>query len=122
MSRKQIAGGVGAALVLVALGVAAAIGLKPERASAASQRIEQPIVFNHKAHKDADIECGYCHSGVTTLEGAGMPRIQDCADCHAGMDNDGKEGAKIFPFAEKGEEPHWQALFVNGHWNRFSHK
>ena len=82
----------------------------------------QPIAFNHKAHQDAAIECGYCHGQAASFDSAGIPRISDCADCHAGIDNEGKEAAKLFAYLERKEEPPWQALFVVKKWNRFSHK
>lgn len=45
---------------------------------------EQPVPFNHKLHvQGLKMECGYCHTGATSMAGAGMPSAQNCLTCHS---------------------------------------
>ena len=44
---------------------------------------EQPIAFSHKLHAgDYQIECEYCHSGVTKSKNAWIPSVNVCMNCH----------------------------------------
>lgn len=43
----------------------------------------QPIAFNHQLHAGKrQIACVYCHRGTQDGYSAGVPSVQDCANCH----------------------------------------
>ena len=63
----------------------------------------QPIAFSHELHAGQyEIECQYCHTGVTKSKSANIPSPNICMNCHAGIKNVGgeqgvsKEIAKIY--------------------------
>ena len=44
---------------------------------------EQPIKFSHKLHAGThQIQCEYCHSGVTKSKNAWIPSVNVCMNCH----------------------------------------
>jgi cytochrome c7-like protein/class III cytochrome C family protein len=43
----------------------------------------QPLRFDHRAHKQAGVQCQVCHRGARTETWAGLPGVQDCLACHA---------------------------------------
>jgi cytochrome c2 len=50
---------------------------------------KQPIAFSHKIHAgDLEIDCKYCHVGVTKGKSATIPSVNICMNCH----NQIKEG------------------------------
>jgi cytochrome c2 len=50
---------------------------------------KQPIAFSHKIHAGQyEIECQYCHTGVTVGKSATIPSVNVCMNCH----NQIKEG------------------------------
>jgi hypothetical protein len=50
---------------------------------------KQPIAFSHKIHAGQyEIECQYCHTGVTVSKSATIPSVNVCMNCH----NQIKEG------------------------------
>ena len=51
---------------------------------------KQPIAFSHKIHAGQyEIQCQYCHTGVTIGKSATIPSVNVCMNCH----NQIKEGA-----------------------------
>lgn len=51
---------------------------------------KQPIAFSHKIHAGTyEIQCQYCHTGVTKGKSATIPSVNVCMNCH----NQIKEGA-----------------------------
>src|SRR5690606_32620168 len=44
---------------------------------------KQPIAFSHKVHAgDYEIDCEYCHTGVTKGKNATIPSVNICMNCH----------------------------------------
>jgi mono/diheme cytochrome c family protein len=44
---------------------------------------EQPIAFSHKIHAGQyEIDCKYCHTGVTKGKNATIPSVNVCMNCH----------------------------------------
>jgi cytochrome c2 len=44
---------------------------------------EQPIAFSHKIHAgEYEIDCKYCHTGVTKGKNATIPSVNICMNCH----------------------------------------
>ncbi len=44
--------------------------------------VHQPLPFNHKKHVAAGWTCANCHPFVDQQAFAGLPRAQECVDCH----------------------------------------
>lgn len=111
----------------VRLGVVATIVLVVPIAFYASRSgdAEQPMRFSHKAHlKDA--KCTACHAHYEKQAAAGMPRLEDCMDCHDGTQSkqaeDIKEEEKLARYAEKQEEIRWVRLYRIPDHSLFSHR
>jgi mono/diheme cytochrome c family protein len=55
---------------------------------------EQPIKFSHKIHAgDNGISCQYCHSSAEKGKHSGIPSVNICMNCHAGI-QEGKRWGK----------------------------
>lgn len=111
----------------VRLGVVATIVMVVPIAFYASRSgdAEQPMRFSHKAHlKDA--KCTACHAHYEKQAAAGMPRLEDCMDCHDGTQSkqaeDIKEEEKLARYAEKQEEIRWVRLYRIPDHSLFSHR
>lgn len=60
---------------------------------------QQPIAFNHQLHAgNRQIQCVYCHRGTQNGYFAGLPSVQDCANCHQNFPN-----YSPYPAAEEGK-------------------
>ncbi len=47
---------------------------------------KQPIAFSHKVHAGQfEIDCNYCHTGVTKSKNANIPSPNICMNCHSGI-------------------------------------
>jgi len=65
---------------------------------------EQPIKFSHKLHAGVhQIDCKYCHTGVTKSKSAWIPTVNICMNCHmqiqAGPNGEKEEINKIYEAA-----------------------
>lgn len=57
----------------------------------------QPIAFSHKIHAgDYEIECQYCHTGVTKSKSANIPSPNICMNCHSQVKTESEEIQKIY--------------------------
>ncbi len=90
-----------------------------------SERIVQPIGFNHVVHlDDAGMQCIECHTNAETGVYAGLPGKSICFDCH---DIDEEEGThsekdKLFAFDEQDEDIPWQRVALTRPDVYFSHR
>ncbi|WP_338394692.1 c-type cytochrome [Fulvitalea axinellae] len=58
---------------------------------------KQPIAFSHEIHAGQyEIDCNYCHTGVTKSKNANIPSANICMNCHSSVKTDSKEIAKIY--------------------------
>ena len=54
-----------------------------------TDRVEQPIPFDHRHHvRDDGIDCRYCHWSVERAPSAGLPASGLCMNCHGQVLND----------------------------------
>jgi hypothetical protein len=75
---KALLAGVGALVVLIALGVGAFVW-----GPFANRGVQQPIAFRHDLHAGTNqIPCMYCHYSADRSVDAGIPPVQVCAGCH----------------------------------------
>lgn len=68
------------------------------------------IRFSHRAHFE-DVTCEGCHTTVETEDRAGSPTLEDCLDCHDGMQStqprDQREEEKLEFYAATEREIPW---------------
>jgi mono/diheme cytochrome c family protein len=57
----------------------------------------QPIAFSHELHAGQyEIECQYCHTGVTLGKSANIPSANICMNCHVAIKTESVEIQKIY--------------------------
>ncbi len=57
----------------------------------------QPIAFSHAIHAgEYEIDCNYCHTGVTKSKNANIPSANICMNCHGEIKTDSEEIQKIY--------------------------
>ncbi len=83
----------GVLLTLVIGGVAAPVALmawvRTPYQTGATDRVEQPIPFDHRHHvRDDGIDCRYCHWAAERSPSAGLPSSELCMNCHSQVLND----------------------------------
>ncbi len=68
----------------------------------------QPINFSHKLHAGMyEIECQYCHTGVTKSKNANIPSANICMNCHNSVKVASPEIQKIYKAIEKNRPIEW---------------
>ena len=70
---------------------------------------KQPIDFNHVVHVDAvDDGCESCHFFRDDGSYAGVPKLEQCVDCHEEAQGDSADEAKfVEEYVAKGKEVPW---------------
>ncbi len=75
---------------------------------------KQPIAYSHKVHAgEFEIDCNYCHTGVTKSKNANIPSANICMNCHSaitkGTKTDGgtAEIEKIYAAIENNKPIEW---------------
>jgi hypothetical protein len=72
----------------------------------------QPIPFSHNAHVAVvDLQCGFCHDGVTIGPRAGIPSVETCMLCHFQTLRSSDAIEQLASYYERGEEPPWQRVY-----------
>ena len=67
--------------------------------------ISQPVAFNHRLHvEDNGLACVDCHIYVETQTFAGLPRVEQCMECHEEDQSGSSEEEKIRQAAADGRE------------------
>ena len=71
------------AFIVAALGFKAVINMLFSVGVQMGYAPEQPIAFSHKIHAGQyEIDCKYCHTGVTKGKNATIPSVNICMNCH----------------------------------------
>jgi hypothetical protein len=73
---------------------------------------EQPIKFSHKIHAGTNqIDCQYCHTGVSKSKSAWIPSVNVCMNCHKAIQEGPQYGTeeigKILAAYENNEAIEW---------------
>ena len=73
-----------------------------------SQR-RQPVEFNHALHnEEVDEECESCHFFREDGTYSGLPKLEQCIDCHEEVQGEDPEEEKfVTQYVEKGREVPW---------------
>lgn len=83
----------------------------------------QPINYNHQIHVEKNqIECQYCHSGVTKSSFATIPSVELCMGCHKSVRTDTEEIKKLKSFFDKKQPVPWVSVNNLPEHVRFNHK
>lgn len=84
--------------------------------------IKQPIEFNHKIHiVDAGLTCGDCHKYYDQLKRAGIPNIDDCAECHSEQIGESSQELKVVESIQSETMIPWRHVNVLPNHVYFSH-
>lgn len=71
----------------------------------------QPIAFSHRLHAgDMQIDCKYCHTGVTVSAHASVPPVATCMNCHTVARKNKPEILKLARYYETGEPVPWKRI------------
>lgn len=61
----------------------------------------QPVRYSHEVHAGKyNIDCQYCHTGVTTGKKAGVPSVNICMNCHQGVFGENTNAEELFKFTD----------------------
>ncbi len=83
---------------------------------------EQPIKYSHKLHVgEYNIDCQYCHTGVTYGKKAGVPDLNTCRNCHIAIGSENKEIKKIQKYWDQKKSPEWIRVHNMPDHVRFAH-
>jgi hypothetical protein len=82
----------------------------------------QPIAFSHKLHAgDMQIDCKYCHSGVTVSPTASIPAVGTCMNCHSVARKTRPEIIKLTKYYEEGTAVPWKRVHRVPDYAYFNH-
>lgn len=83
----------------------------------------QPLQFNHKIHKEkAGTECAGCHDLAADGQFAGIPKVENCAMCHAEpVGATQAEKTLVENYVKPGREIVWKVYSRQPLNTRFSH-
>lgn len=72
---------------------------------------EQPIAFSHVTHvAKNNIECQYCHSGVSKSPFATIPSVETCMGCHKLIKTDSPEIQKLKNHYDEKRPVEWEPV------------
>lgn len=84
---------------------------------------EQPIKYSHKIHAgDYNIDCQYCHTGVTMGRKAAVPSLNICFNCHEIVGDGKPEVEKLRKYWDENKVPNWVRIHNLPDHVRFSHQ
>lgn len=83
----------------------------------------QPIAYNHQVHMEKNqMECTYCHSGVTKSNYATLPAVELCMGCHKSVRTDAPDIKKLKEAFDKGQPIEWVPVNNLPEHVQFNHK
>ncbi len=86
-------------------------------------RPSQPIAYSHQVHMEKNqMECTYCHSGVTKSNFATIPAVELCMGCHKTVKADSPEIKKLKEAFDKGQPVEWVPVNNLPEHVQFNHK
>jgi hypothetical protein len=114
------------ALGLIALIVVGGLVLAIFLASRSFAAPLQPLVFQHRKHVEAGVNCLFCHPGAQTGAVAGLPSIARCMGCHvAVVPKDPKDQPDIDRLVKQWESRkpiQWVRVFEQPDFVHFNHR
>ena len=113
------------ALIAAALIVGFFVGHWVNAAFYSDYAPEQPIHFSHRIHaQENEIPCMHCHVHAERSASAGVPSVNKCMNCHAGMPAvwDRPEIVKLRDYWERQEPIPWIKVHDLPDFAHFPHK
>lgn len=109
------------AIGVLALTMAAAGFATGRTALRPTQRMTQPIQFDHQKHvKTVGLECAACHEYFSTSDHSGLPSLAVCKGCHVEALTESLEEQKLLQLSDP--LPAFQKLFRLPDHARYSHR
>ena len=82
----------------------------------------QPVAFSHKLHAGTmQIDCKYCHTGVTTSPHATVPPVSTCMNCHTVARKNRPEIIKLTQYYDQGIALPWKRVHKIPDYAYFNH-
>lgn len=82
----------------------------------------QPLVFNHRIHKESGMECEDCHIYFKKSAFSGRPDLDTCSSCHEELLGESQAEKELLDYIKSGREIEWQRLYILPEDVYFSHK
>lgn len=83
---------------------------------------EQPVKFSHALHAGTmELDCQYCHTGVTKGRHALVPSVNICMNCHTVARKDKPEIVKLTRYYEEGIALPWKRIHRVPEYAYFNH-
>jgi hypothetical protein len=115
---RRLLFGAAALAVLMLLIAAYLLFFRSETTTAAT---DQPIKFNHQVHAQNNIQCQFCHSGVTKGPAAGIPSVEFCMGCHQTVATESPEIIKLAEYWDRQEPIPWERVNDQPSYVHFNH-
>lgn len=88
-----------------------------------SDRVVQPIQFNHRKHvQEAELECSVCHEYYATGQHSGLPKLETCMVCHDPPSTGSAEEKKLLELARGDASVEFRKLFRMPNHVYYSHR
>jgi hypothetical protein len=82
----------------------------------------QPIAFSHKLHAGTmQIDCKYCHTGVTSSPSAMVPPVRTCMNCHSVARKNKPEIIKLTKYFQDSTALPWRRVHKVPDYAYFNH-
>lgn len=83
---------------------------------------DQPVAFSHRMHAGLmEIDCQYCHTGVTKGRQALVPSVNICMNCHSVARKTKPEIIKLTEYYESGKPVPWKRIHRVPEYAYFNH-
>ena len=83
---------------------------------------DQPIVYSHRTHVEAGVQCLYCHANALRSDVAGMPSVQKCMGCHNIIGKDNHDIQILAGYWERRQPIPWNRVNRQPDFVYFSHQ
>ncbi|NCO36664.1 MAG: hypothetical protein AUJ92_19285 [Armatimonadetes bacterium CG2_30_59_28] len=105
------------------IGAVLTVGIQQLSAHVFAPRpVRQPFEFNHAKHIKKDWTCLACHPGADAQSVAGVPSVQECAECHKSEGVDKPATRKVAALAASDKEIPWVKIHRLPDYIYFSHR
>jgi len=84
--------------------------------------VKQPVVFSHSRHANVGFECSVCHPVSEPGDFAGIPRKEDCLNCHQDADPESHAFRSLFEHERSGRDITWARIYQLPNFVFFSHQ
>jgi len=82
----------------------------------------QPVAFSHRLHAGTmQIDCAYCHTGVSVSSQATVPPVATCMNCHTVARKNRPEIIKLTRYYEEGVALPWKRIHKVPDYAYFNH-